>query len=198
MVNNQPPPTRCNIQVPPVTNINVPQQQYGGFQHQTGSFQQGRGKRQGGGRSHGGGQGGRRGGRANNSYTQAPGRANNTYAQAPGGIPEYVPQIGVPQQNYVPSFNNSNNVPAVAGRQATGRSSRQNPAYSNRHKWFNNWNVCYSHGFDIEDGHTSATCGARKMDHQEGFTRDNAQAYIDAGYAPTTWGMHRNILLTNF
>jgi hypothetical protein len=120
MVNNQPPPTRRNKQVPPVTNINVPQQHYGGFQPHTGSFQQGHGGRQGGGRSHGGGRGGRRGR-----------RANNTYAQAPGGIPQYFPQIGVPQQHYVPSFNNNGNVPTVVGRQATGRGSRQNPAYSN-------------------------------------------------------------------
>ena len=55
---------------------------------------------------------------------------------------------------------------------------------------YNNWNVCYSHGFDVEDGHNSATCGNRKMDHQNWFTRDNAQAYIDAGYAPTTRGLH--------
>ena len=58
-VTNQPPPTRHNVQVPPVTNINVPQQQYGGFQQPTGSFQQGCGGRQGGGCYHGGGQGGR-------------------------------------------------------------------------------------------------------------------------------------------
>jgi hypothetical protein len=186
-VNNQPPPTCRNVQVPPVTNINVPQQQYGGFQPHTGSFQQGRDGRQGGGHSLGGGRGGRRGG-----------RANNTYAQAPGGIPQYVPQIGLPQQNYMPSFNNSSNALAVVGRQATGRGSHQNPAYSNRYKWSNNWNVCYSHGFDIENGHNSATCGNRKMDHQEGFTRENVQAYIDAGYVPTTRGMHGIILPTNF
>jgi hypothetical protein len=186
-VNNQPPPTRRNVQVPLVTNINVPQQQYGGFQQQTGSFHQGHGGRQGGGRSHGGGRGKRRGG-----------RTNNTYAHAPRGIPQYVPQMGGPQKNYIPSFNNGSIVPAVMGRQATGRGSRQNSAYSNRYKLFNNWNGCYSHGFDVEDGHNSATCENRKMDHQEGFTRDNAQAYIDAGYALITWEMHQKILPTNF
>jgi hypothetical protein len=84
------------------------------------------------------------------------------------------------------------------GDRQPAEAAAETPAYSNRHKWFNNWNVCYSHGFDIEDSHNSVTCGYRKMDHQEGFTRDNAQAYIDAGYAPTTRGMHRNILPTNF
>ena len=176
-INNQPPPTHRNAQVPPITNIDVPQNQYGGFQPHTGRFQQRRGGRQGGGRSYGGGLGGRRGG-----------RTPNTYGHAPGGIPQYVPQIGQPQHNQgPPSFN----VPPVAGRQANGRASRMNPAYSNKQKWYNNWNVCYSHGFDVEDWHTSATCGTRKMDHQEGFTRDNAQAYI-------TKGMHRNIMPTEF
>jgi hypothetical protein len=46
---------------------------------------------QGGGRSHRGGRGGRRGG-----------CANNTYMHAPGGIPQYVPPMGGPQQNYIP------------------------------------------------------------------------------------------------
>ncbi len=84
------------------------------------------------------------------------------------------------------------------GGRAKGRASRINPAYSNKQKWYNNWKVCYSHGFDVEDWHTSATCGTRKMDHQEGFTRDNAQAYIEAGYAPSTKGMHWNIFPTEF
>ena len=49
MANNQPPPTHSNIQVPPVTNIHIPQQQYGGFQQPTGGFRHGRGGQQGGG-----------------------------------------------------------------------------------------------------------------------------------------------------
>ena len=121
-VNNQPPPTRHNVQVSPVTNINIPQQQYGGFQQTPWGFQQGRERQQGGGRSHGGGRGGRRGG-----------RTQNVYAQAPGGIPQYAPRMGGPPQNYMTGFNNGGNVPTVAGRQATGRGGRQNqnPAYSN-------------------------------------------------------------------
>ena len=174
-VNNQPPPRR-NVQVPPVTNINIPQQQYGGFQQTSGGFRQGHGGRQGGGCSHGDGRSGRRGGRIQNVYAQAPTTC----------IPQYIPQMGGPQQNYMLGFNNGSIVPAVAGRQATGRGGRQNPAYSNQYKIFNNWNVCYSHRFDVEDGHNSATYGNRKMNHQEGFTCKNAQAYIDAGYAPIT------------
>jgi hypothetical protein len=88
--------------------------------------------------------------------------------------------------------------PEFAGRQTTSRARRQNPAYSNCYNILNNWNVCYSHGFDVEDGYNSATCGQRKMDRQEGFTCNNAKAYIGAGYAPNMKGMHRNILPTNF
>jgi hypothetical protein len=128
------------------------------------------------------------------------GDAHKMRTQAPGGIPQYVPQMGGPQQNYMPGFNNSGIVLAIAERQATSRGGRQNQnlKYSNQYKIFNNWNVCYSHGFDVEDGHNSAMCGIRKMNHQEGFTCKNAQAYIDAGYAPSTQGMHQNISPTNF
>ena len=64
---------------------------------------------------------------------------------------------------------------------------------SNITKSFANWNVCYSCGFDIEDGHTSVTCphAWRQTNHQEGFTRGNAQAYLNAGWDPSTKGMHK-------
>ena len=41
------------------------------------------------------------------------------------------------------------------------------PPYSNLTKKFVNWNMCYSCGFDIPDGHTSQTCQQylRKPDH---------------------------------
>ncbi len=34
------------------------------------------------------------------------------------------------------------------------------PMYSNIMKRYANWNVCFSYGFDVEDGHTSKTCPA--------------------------------------
>jgi hypothetical protein len=45
------------------------------------------------------------------------------------------------------------------------------PMYSNIIKTYANWNVCFSCGFDVEDGHTSKTCPApwRRANHQEGF-----------------------------
>ena len=60
--------------------------------------------------------------------------------------------------DYMQGFNNGGIAPGVVGRQATGRGGRQNPAYSNCYKIFNNWNMCYSHRFDVKDSHNSATC----------------------------------------
>ena len=58
------------------------------------------------------------------------------------------------------------------------------PMYSNIIKKYANWNVCFSCGFDVEDGHTSKTCPApwRHTNHPEGFDRNNAGQYIAAGY----------------
>eukprot|EP00804_Cyclotella_cryptica_P000700 CCRYP_000984-RA/>CCRYP_000984-RA protein AED:0.37 eAED:0.21 QI:0/0/0/1/0/0/3/0/1009 len=49
-------------------------------------------------------------------------------------------------------------------------------------KYYNNWNMCFSCGFDVEGWHTSATCRNKKQGHQDGCTRENAQAYKDAGH----------------
>jgi hypothetical protein len=58
-----------------------------------------------------------------------------------------------------------------------------NPPHSNIVKMYANWNVCFSCGFDIEEGHTSQTCPThwRKMNHQEEFTRKNSRQWINAG-----------------
>ncbi len=71
------------------------------------------------------------------------------------------------------------------------------PFQSNLTKRHANWNVCWLCGFDMEDGHTSATCPThwRKTDHQVGFTCGNAQQWINQGYAPCTKGMHKTKLL---
>jgi hypothetical protein len=60
------------------------------------------------------------------------------------------------------------------------------PFQSNLTKKHANWNVCWLCGFDMEDGHTSATCPAHwcKMDHQVEFMCKNAQQWINLGYAP--------------
>ena len=48
-----------------------------------------------------------------------------------------------------------------------------NPRYSNMVKQWANQNVCFSCGFDVDDGHTSATCTRKKAGHQDGFTCSN-------------------------
>jgi hypothetical protein len=65
-------------------------------------------------------------------------------------------------------------------------------------KQYNNWNMCYSCGFDVEDAHTSATCPQhwRKEGHQEGCTRQNVQQYIDLGHKPRMRGALRTQLPT--
>ena len=70
------------------------------------------------------------------------------------------------------------------------------PMYSNIIKKYANWNVCFSCGFDVEDGHTSKTCPApwRRANHQEGFDRNNSGQYIAAGYDACTKAMHKSQL----
>jgi hypothetical protein len=70
------------------------------------------------------------------------------------------------------------------------------PMYSNIIKHYANWNVCFSCGFDIEDGHMLKTCPApwRYANHQEGFDRNNLGQYIAAGYDACTKAMHKSQL----
>jgi hypothetical protein len=46
----------------------------------------------------------------------------------------------------------------------------------------------------MEDGHTFIKCHKlwRKPNHQEGFTRANAQEYLNAGWDPGTKGIHKS------
>jgi hypothetical protein len=70
------------------------------------------------------------------------------------------------------------------------------PMYSNIIKKYANWNVCFSCGFDVKDGHTLKTCPApwRGANHQEGFNWNNAGQYIGAGYDACTKAMHKSQL----
>jgi hypothetical protein len=67
---------------------------------------------------------------------------------------------------------------------------------SNTLKSYANWNVCYSCRFEVEDGHTVITYhkARRKPNHQEGFTRANAQEYLNVGWDPCTKWMHKSQL----
>ncbi len=58
------------------------------------------------------------------------------------------------------------------------------PMYLNIIKKYVNWNVCFSCGFEVGDGHILKTRPApwRRANHQEGFDQNNMGQYIGAGY----------------
>jgi hypothetical protein len=62
------------------------------------------------------------------------------------------------------------------------------------YKRYNNWNVCFLCRFNLENGHTFTMCPFCKMNHQQAYTRENAQQFIAAGYDPCTKGIHKTIL----
>ena len=92
--------------------------------------------------------------------------------------------------NMVPYGGGTGQLPAAPG----GQPHRCNAEFSNIYKQHNNWNVCFSCGFDVEDGHTSDTCPFKKWNHQVSYTCDKAQQFIAAGYDPCTKGMHKSVL----
>ena len=84
-------------------------------------------------------------------------------------------------------------VPPPAGGGGGRGGFRANPP--NEYKRWNNWNACYSCGFDVPGWHTSATCpGPRKDGHHDGYDRKNSKEYIDAGHAPSTRASHKKYL----
>jgi hypothetical protein len=97
-------------------------------------------------------------------------------------------------------------VPAFAGAHPVAGGGYYTPAhqantqmqlYSNLTKKHASWNACYSCGFDVADNHTSQTCPhhLKRPDHNEYFTRQNAQQYIDAGYNCSTKLHHKTVFL---
>ena len=69
---------------------------------------------------------------------------------------------------------------------------------SSKDKRYSNMNMCFSCGFDVENGHTSLTCPQawQHANHQEAYNRSNAQQYIDAGYDACTKAKHKTQLPT--
>ena len=125
-----------------------------------------------------GGTGGSRGGRDNRGKGRGY-RGRPSFAEAT--------QLG----GYVPPT-----VPPFGGGIPTNPQQSTMARPPNPIKRFNNWNYCFSCGFDVEDGHTSQTCpvGWRKIGHQVGCTRDNVQQYITAGHKPRLSGQHKSQL----
>ena len=71
------------------------------------------------------------------------------------------------------------------------------PAFSNTTKHFNNWNMCYSCGWDVPHWHNSQTCPYQVEGHQTGCTRENAKAYMNAGHRVSRKAMHKTSLPQN-
>ena len=61
-----------------------------------------------------------------------------------------------------------------------------NAPYSNT-KIFHNWNYCWSHGYDVPDGHTSPTCPNPAPGHVWHATRENPCNGCRKGQHKTTW-----------
>ena len=119
-----------------------------------------------------------------------------------GGFPPTVG--GPPGVRGPPGF--PQHIPPPTGLQAycppQGRSYRPMvqvaAPFSNKVKLFSNWNVCYSCGFDVQEGHTSMTCPfhLRKPGHDVNFSQQNAQQHIDLGYLCSTKNHHKTMLPT--
>ena len=159
---------RETFHVPPIPQVAVPMHQP--FVAQGGYSMGPRGRR--GGRGQGRG---RRGGQSRTPFADA---MRGTGAVAP------------PMTNIVPYGGGTGQLQAAPG----GQSQCRNAEFLNIYKQHNNWNVCFSCGFDVEDGHTSGTCPFKKWNHQVSYTCDNAQQFIAAGYDPCTKGMHKSVL----
>jgi hypothetical protein len=170
---------------PPIQQITIPTQQ----------FTAGGGGRGGGyrGNYYGGGyNGGRNNGYGNNFHTGGGGRGSQSrgyggYGRGRRGHESFAQAVqgrgGIPNAG----------PPLFGGNTQTtgGIPSAPNPV-----KRFNNWNYCFSCGFDVEDNHTSQTCPAhwRRAGHQQECTRNNAQQYAAAGHTPSMRGQHKNQL----
>ena len=111
---------------------------------------------------------GRGRGRRNNYRGKGRGGRRNNYYQSPApAAAAPAPSVG----GYIPPPTVPNVAPVV-----------ERPAYSNPTKHWNNWNMCFSCGWDVPQWHTSQTCPYQVEGHQVGCTRENAQAYMSAGH----------------
>ena len=75
---------------------------------------------------------------------------------------------------------------------------QRNPKFLNIVKVHANQNVCFLCGFDVEDGHTSATCIDKKMGHLGGFTCSNYMEYEQVNHPFCRKGMHKTMYPSNF
>jgi hypothetical protein len=165
--------------VPPIQSVTIPNQQT----FPAGGFHQGGGAAQGGGYRRGGrhGRRGRHGGSSRNPFA-------NHMSTIERGNGQQMPQLGGNT-----GFPGAAIPPAMQPQQQPS-----NANFFNIYKRYKNWTMCYSCGFDVEDGHTLMTYSFWKASHQTGFTHENAQQYIAAGHDPCTKVMHNLVLPTSW
>jgi hypothetical protein len=157
---------RKQFYVPPIQQIAVPMQQPFSA---VGAYPTGWGGQRGG---CGCNQGGHRGGRSRTPFADS--------MRGAGAVPmmtKMMPHGG-----------------SIAQPPPQNATAAQKTGFLNIYKLHNNWNACFSCGFDIKDGHTSITCPFKWWNHQDSFTCRNAQQFIVAGYDPCTKGMHKRVL----
>jgi hypothetical protein len=76
---------------------------------------------------------------------------------------------------------------------------QHNPVFSNTTKHFNNWNMCFTCGWDVPNRHNSQTCNMQHTNplYMTGCTGENAQQYMAAGHQVSRKAMHKTKLLEN-
>ena len=108
-------------------------------------------------------------------------------------------QNHIPPQTSIPVYHNV--IPSATGHIPPPTipivPQRDKPAFSNTNKHFNNWNMCYSCGWDVPHWHTSQTCTNKVLGHQDGCNRQNAEAYLTAGHRVSRKAMHKTALPAN-
>jgi hypothetical protein len=105
-------------------------------------------------------------------------------------------QMPPPQIQY-PTVGETNIIPYIP----TGFQPHQcqcKPNFLNIVKVYANQNKCFLCGFDVEDGHTSATCVNKKMGHQDGFTCSKYMEYKRVNHLFCRKGMHKTMYPSNF
>jgi hypothetical protein len=141
------PPQACAapaFNIPPIHSVSIPTQNGyagGGYNYGKSIAQTGQ---------HRGGEQGGRGGRGNQDQNLfATHMANLGCRRA-----QHPPQLGGFHGAAVPTTG----LPGAIIPPPMQPLQKRNANYSNIYKRYNNWNVCFLCGFDIEDGHTSQTC----------------------------------------
>jgi hypothetical protein len=184
-----PPPAQPAYVAPPVQQVAFPmqqpfqppmqQQQYqqeAGYRHGHQGFQGGHGAQ--GGRGHGRG--------CSQGCQRHPSVATMIRNQA--GLGPYQGQQGpIGQQGIFAPPNPFGGIGPFAPLSPT-QGTTNDPSLI---KCFTNWNACFLCGFDVAEGHTSATCPFEwcKPNHQVGYTCENASLY--AAYGPSTKDQHK-------